>query len=113
MLEVLRQDYIRTARAKGLSERLVIFKHALRNSLIPILTIMANLLPALFGGSVIIESIFTIPGMGNLGFEAILTKDYPVIMAITAISALLTLVGLLLSDILYVLVDPRITFEKR
>jgi peptide/nickel transport system permease protein len=74
---------------------------------------MANLLPALFGGSVIIESIFTIPGMGNLGFEAILTKDYPVIMAITAISALLTLVGLLLSDILYVLVDPRITFEKR
>jgi peptide/nickel transport system permease protein len=112
MLEVLRQDYIRTAKAKGLSNRLVIFKHALRNSLIPIITIMAMLLPALIGGSVIIESIFTIPGMGNLGFEAILTKDYPVIMAVTAISAFLTLIGLLLSDVLYVMIDPRITFEE-
>jgi peptide/nickel transport system permease protein len=111
MLEVVREDYIRTARAKGLSERLVIFKHAFRNALLPLVTLLAFLLPAMFGGSVIIESIFSIPGMGQLGFEAVLSRDYPVIMAITTISALLTLVGLLLSDILYAVLDPRIKLE--
>ena len=111
MLEVIREDYVRTARAKGLSERVVIFKHAFRNALLPIITLLAFLLPSMFGGSVIIESIFSIPGMGQLGFEAVLSRDYPVIMAITTISALLTLVGLLLSDILYAVLDPRIKLE--
>jgi len=111
MIEVIRQDYILTARAKGLSEKIVVFKHAFRNSVIPIVTFLAFLLPAMIGGSVIVESIFSIPGMGKLGFEAVLSRDYPVIMAIATISALLTLVGILLSDILYVLVDPRISFE--
>ncbi len=111
MLEVIREDYVRTARAKGLSERTVIFKHAFRNALLPIVTLLAFLLPAMFGGSVIVESIFSIPGMGQLGFEAVLSRDYPVIMAITTISALLTLVGLLLADILYAALDPRIKLE--
>jgi len=108
MLEVIREDYVRTARAKGLSELVVIFKHAFRNALLPIVTLLAFLLPSMFGGSVIIESIFSIPGMGQLGFEAVLSRDYPVIMAITTISALLTLAGLLISDILYAALDPRI-----
>jgi len=111
MLEIIQQDYIRTARAKGLSETAVIMKHAFRNSLIPILTLMASLLPALLGGSVIIEQIFSIRGMGWLTFEAILNRDYPVIMGVFTISALLTLLGLLLSDIMYAMVDPRISFE--
>jgi peptide/nickel transport system permease protein len=112
MLDILRSDYIRTARAKGLPERTVIFKHALRNSLIPIVTLMAGLLPGLLGGSVIIETIFGIPGMGYLGYNAVLNRDYTVLMALFTISALLTLFGILLSDIVYVLVDPRISFEK-
>lgn len=112
MLEVIQQDYIRTARAKGLSEPAVILKHAFRNSLIPILTLMASLLPALLGGSVIIEQIFNIRGMGWLTFEAILNRDYPVVMGVFTISALLTLLGLLLSDIMYAVVDPRISFER-
>jgi len=111
MLEVIRQDYIRTARAKGLPEKVVIFKHAFRNSIIPIVTLLGYLLPGMFGGSVIIESIFSIPGMGQLGFEAVLSRDYPVVLAIATISAILTLLGLLLSDLLYVWVDPRITYE--
>jgi peptide/nickel transport system permease protein len=111
MLEVIREDYVRTARAKGLNERVVIFKHAFRNALLPIITLFASLLPAMFGGSVIIESIFSIPGMGQLGFEAVLSRDYPVIMAITTISAFLTLLGLLMSDILYAALDPRIKLE--
>lgn len=112
LLEVLREDYIRTARGKGLSERKILFKHALRNSLIPILTIVGSILPALIGGSVIIETIFSIPGIGRLGFEAILSRDYPVIMAIATISSFLTLIGILISDLTYVFVDPRISFEK-
>ena len=111
MLETIRQDYIRTARAKGLSEKAVIYKHALRNSLIPIVTLGGLLLPALFGGSVIIENIFTIPGMGQLGFDAILSRDYPVVMAISTIAAFLTLVGLLISDLCYALVNPTISLE--
>ena len=111
LLEVIRQDYIRTARAKGLSEGKVIFKHALRNAMIPFVTLMGTLLPAMIGGSVIVEQIFSIPGMGRLGFEAVLSRDYPTIMAIAAIEAVLTLISLLISDVLYVLVDPRISFE--
>jgi len=111
LLEVIRQDYIRTARAKGLREKVVIFKHALRNSLIPIVTLLATLLPAMIGGSVIIEQIFNIPGMGRLGFESVLARDYPTVMGIAVISALLTLVGILLTDFLYAVVDPRVTFD--
>ncbi|MBI4475314.1 MAG: ABC transporter permease, partial [Acidobacteria bacterium] len=113
MLEVIRQDFIRTARAKGLSERLVVYRHALRNSLIPIITLMADLLPALIGGSIVIETIFSIPGMGLLSYEALLNRDYPLIMAIFTLSALLTLIGILLADFLYTLIDPRIAYEKR
>lgn len=111
MLEVLRQDYIRTARAKGLDEKKVIFKHAFRNSLIPIITIASVILPALIGGSVIIEKIFNIHGMGWLSFEAILKRDYNIIMAVIYLSSILTLIGILISDILYVIVNPRITFD--
>jgi len=111
-LEVLRADFVRTARAKGVPERDVIGRHVFRNSIIPVVTLLGYVLPDLFGGSVIVESIFSIPGLGNLGFEAVLGRDYPVIMAIATISALLTLLGLLLSDLLYVLVDPRITYES-
>src|SRR5437773_11934984 len=87
MLEVVRQDFIRTARAKGLSERLVVYRHALRNSLIPIITLMADLLPALIGGSIVVETIFSIPGMGQLSFEAVLNRDHPLSMAVFTFSA--------------------------
>jgi peptide/nickel transport system permease protein len=113
MLEVINQQYITTARAKGLSERRVIFVHAFRNSLIPLITLMATLLPGLLGGSVIVEQIFTIPGMGLLAFEAILARDIPVIMAIAAISAFLTMMGILVADLMYAVVDPRIRLEGR
>lgn len=113
LLEVLREDYVRTATAKGLPRSQVLMKHALRNALIPIITILAGILPAMIGGSVIIESIFSIPGIGQLGFESVLSRDYPVIMAIATISAFLTLIGILISDIVYVLIDPRISFEAK
>ncbi len=113
MLEVIRQDYIRTARAKGLSERKVVLKHALRNSLIPIITLVGGLLPAMIGGSVIIETIFSIPGIGQLAFQAILDRDYPLIMAELVLSSSLTVIGILLVDILYSFVDPRIAFTKK
>jgi len=113
LLEVLREDFVRTATAKGLPKHKVLLKHALRNALIPIITILAGILPAMIGGSVIIESIFSIPGIGQLGFEAVLSRDYPVIMAIATISAVLTLFGILIADLVYVLVDPRISFEAR
>ena len=111
MLEVVRQDYIRTARAKGLPEKVVIMKHALRNSMITIITVIGALLPALLGGSVIVEQIFSIPGLGRLGFEAVLNRDFPQIMATATVGAVLTLVGILISDLLYGLVDPRISYE--
>ncbi len=113
MIEVVRQDYIRTARAKGLSERVVIYKHALRNSLIPIITLLAGLLPALVGGSLIVEMIFSIPGMGLLSFNALLARDYPVIMGVLTLSAVLTMFGVLFADLLYSMVDPRIAFAKK
>lgn len=113
MLEVLRQDFVQVARAKGLPERAVILKHALRNSLIPQVTILAEILPALIGGSVIMETVFSIPGLGQLGFEAVLARDYPIVLALLTVSALLTLIGILLSDILLAVVDPRIAFGRR
>lgn len=110
-IETLRSDYVRTARAKGLSRRSVLYVHALRNSLIPFVTIVAGLLPALFSGSVIIEQIFSIPGMGKLAYDSIYANDDPVIIAVVMISALLTMVGILISDLVYTLVDPRISFS--
>ncbi len=111
MLDTIRQDYIRTARAYGFSEKVVVLKYALRNSLIPIITLLATLLPALLGGSVIIETIFSIPGMGRLGFEAVLNRDYPLIMGTLSVSAFLTLISLILSDVMYAIVDPRIKLD--
>ncbi len=111
MIEVIRSDYIRTARAKGLSERVVVMKHALRNSLIPVVTLFASILPLLIGGSLIVEVVFDVPGMGRYAFEGLIARDYGIIMATTTFSALMTLVGILLSDIAYALVDPRISYE--
>ena len=113
MLEVLAQDYVQVARAKGLSEKTVILKHVLRNSLIPQVTILASILPGLIGGSVIIETIFSIPGLGQLGFESVLARDYPTVLALFTVSALLTLIGILISDLLLAVVDPRIVFGRR
>ncbi len=111
MLETLNEDYIRTAYAKGLSGTAAILRHALRNSLIPIITISAGLLPDLIAGSIVVESIFNIPGMGMLAFEAILNRDYPVINAILFFSAALTLLGILLADLSYAIIDPRISYD--
>jgi len=113
MLEVLGQDYVQVARAKGLKETVVVVKHALRNSLIPLVTMLAGLLPALIGGSVIIETIFSIPGLGQLGYESVRARDYPTVMALYSVSAVLTLIGILLSDLLLSVVDPRIAFGRR
>jgi len=108
MLEVIRQDYITTARAKGLSERVVIYKHALRNALLPVITILGLSIPGLIGGSVIFETIFAIPGMGQLFYMSVMSRDYPVVMGILFIGAILTLVGNLVADISYAVADPRI-----
>lgn len=108
MLEVIRQDYITTARAKGLPERVVIFKHALRNALLPVITILGLSVPGLIGGSVIFESIFAIPGMGQLFYQAVMARDYPLVMGELVIGAVLTLLGNMLADLGYALVDPRI-----
>lgn len=111
LLDIIRADFIRTARAKGLPEGVVIIKHAARNGMIPIITLLATILPVLIGGSVVIEVIFGIPGMGRFAFESILTRDYNAIMAVLLISSGLTLIGMLISDLTYALVDPRITFD--
>lgn len=111
MIETISQDYIRTARAKGLSERVVVLKHALRNSAIPILTLLASVLPVLIGGSIIIETVFDIPGVGSYAFTGLQLREYNVIMATVLFSSLLTMLGFLLSDITYALVDPRIRYE--
>jgi len=111
MLGVISQDYIRTARAKGLPERTVIYKHALRNALLPIITVLGLSIPALISGSVILETIFSIPGMGRLMVEAVFTRDYNVVMAGLVVSALLTLAGNLIADIAYVYADPRIRYK--
>jgi peptide/nickel transport system permease protein len=108
MLEVIRQDYIMTARAKGLSERAVIYKHALRNALLPVITILGLSIPGLIGGSVIFETIFAIPGMGQLFYMSVMARDYPVVMGILFIGAVLTLLGNLIADVSYAVADPRI-----
>lgn len=108
MLEVQGQDYVRTARAKGLPEDTVHYKHALRNALIPFVTMFGLLLPGLIGGSVIIETIFSWPGLGRLGYDAIMSRDLPVVLSINFMTAVLVLAGTTLSDILYAFVDPRI-----
>lgn len=111
MLGTLQQDYIRTARAKGLAQEVVFYKHALRNSVRPLITGIGGLLPALIGGSVIIETIFAYPGIGRMGYEAVLERDYPTLVAMNFIVAALVLLGNLISDILYAVVDPRVRLE--
>ena len=108
MLEVEGQDYVRTAKAKGLTSEQVHYKHALRNALLPFVTMFGLILPGLIGGSVIIESIFSWPGMGRMAYEAILARDYPIILTVNFISAVLVLIGTFISDVLYLVVDPRI-----
>lgn len=108
MLEIIGQDYVRTAQAKGLTENQVYYRHALRNALLPFVTMFGLILPGLIGGSVIIESIFSWPGMGRMAYEAILARDYPVILTVNFITAVLVLIGTLISDLLYMIVDPRI-----
>jgi len=108
MLEVMRQDYIRTARAKGLSENEVIYKHALRNALMPVITILGLSLPGIIGGSVIMETVFSIPGMGQLMFQSVLSRDYNVAMGILVPAAFLTMLGNFLADIAYAFTDPRV-----
>lgn len=112
MLEVLEQDYVRTARAKGLDEDRVIYRHALRNALLPFVTMFGFLVPGLISGSVIFEQIFAWPGLGLLGYEAIMTRDFPTILTLNFFAAALTLLGVLISDVLYALVDPRIRLER-
>ena len=108
MLEVIRADYITAARAKGLSERAVIYKHAMRNALLPVITILGLSVPGLIGGSVIFETIFAIPGMGQLFYMSVMTRDYPLIMGVLTIGAVLTLIGNILADAGYAVADPRI-----
>ncbi|HET6245137.1 MAG: ABC transporter permease [Bacteroidetes bacterium] len=113
MLNVLGQDYIRTARAKGLNENTVIWKHAFRNSLIPIITLFASIFPAAISGSFVIEYIFSIPGMGKISLDALIARNYPIVFTVMLFTAILTLVGNLVADILYAVVDPRISFTKK
>jgi peptide/nickel transport system permease protein len=111
MLEVIRQDYVRTAKAKGLSDEAVYYKHALRNALLPIITIFGFLIPDLIGGAVIIETVFAWPGIGRLSYQAVLARDYPVVMTLLTISAVLTLIGNFVADLLYGIADPRIRYR--
>jgi len=113
MLNVLNQDYIRTARSKGLAEGKVIWKHALRNSLLPIITLFANVFPLAIGGSVVLEFIFSIPGMGKLAFEAIFARNYPIVLSVVMFASILTMLGYLIADILYAVVDPRISYSSK
>lgn len=111
-LEVLNQDYIRTARAKGLSEHTVIYKHVFRNTMVPIVTMMAGVIPSLFGGMMILEQVFALPGIGQIAYQALVQGDIPFIMGYNMFIAVLTVIGTLLSDITYMLVDPRIKITK-
>ncbi|MBI4544141.1 MAG: ABC transporter permease [Gemmatimonadetes bacterium] len=111
MLEVIRQDYIRTARAKGLPERSVVLKHALRNSLIPVITLLGLYLPLLFSGAVFVETIFSWPGMGRVIVDAIFQRDYPLVMATSFLFAVMVVLGNLLADVLYAVADPRIRYD--
>ena len=111
MLEVIRQDYVRTAKAKGIPDEEVYYKHALRNALLPIITIFGFLIPDLIGGAIIMETIFAWPGIGRLSYQAVLARDYPVVMTILTISAVLTLIGNFIADVLYGVADPRIRYR--
>lgn len=111
MLEVIKQDYIRTARAKGLKEKTVIYRHAFRNAVIPIITLLGFTIPGLLSGAVITETIFALPGLGKITIEATMTRNYPLILGINAMLAFLTLLGALVADILYAIADPRIRYE--
>ncbi|MBO5724108.1 MAG: ABC transporter permease, partial [Lentisphaeria bacterium] len=113
MLETLKMDYIRTARAKGVPEREVIFHHAMRNVMILLITLFAGLLPSLISGSILLEYVFNIPGMGSLSMMALSSRDIPLLMALFGMGGALTLLGILLADILYVLADPRIDFNSQ
>jgi peptide/nickel transport system permease protein len=113
MINTLSQDYIRTARAKGLDEKDVLWKHAFKNSLLPIITLFANVFPLVISGAIIIENKFSIPGMGKTAIEAISARNYPMIYTIVMFSAILTMVGYLVADILYAVVDPRISYNKK
>ena len=110
MLETLNQDYIRTARAKGLSERVVLYRHAFRNGLMPLITVMASILPGLIAGSVIIETIFGVPGMGKLYIDAVEARDRELLLSITLIGSILQLIGFLISDLMYAVADPRVSY---
>ena len=111
VLENLLSDYARTARAKGVSDRDVLWRHVFRNSLLPLITVSAALLPGLLSGSVIVESIFSIDGMGKLGVEAVKAKDRELVLSLTLVSGLLTLLGYLIADIFYAIVDPRVSYD--
>ncbi len=111
MLEVLNSDYIRTARAKGLKERVVIYKHAFRNTLIPLVTSMAGLLPGLFSGAIITEQVFDLPGIGNMAYKAMIAGDIPFIMGYNMFLAILSVIGVLLADLMYAVVDPRVKLQ--
>lgn len=111
MLEVIRHDYIRTAKSKGLPEETVYYKHALRNALLPIITLFGFLIPGLIGGSIIMETVFAWPGIGRLAYQAVLARDYPVVMTINTITAVLVLIGNFVADILYGIADPRIRYQ--
>jgi len=112
MSQTLQQDFIRTARAKGLPKKTVLWKHAFRNALLPVITIFSGVFPYLLGGSVIMESVFSIPGMGITIFQGIASQDYPVIMAVFLVTGIMTMCGFLLCDFLYAWADPRISFAK-
>lgn len=113
MLTVVRQDYIRTAKAKGLEEKSIIWKHAFRNSLFPIITLFAYIFPAAIAGSVTIEVIYSIPGMGKLAVDSIVARDWPVVFTILMFAAILTMIGNLVADLLYALADPRVSYSKK
>lgn len=111
MLEVVRQDFVRTARSKGLGERVVVYKHALRNAVIPLVTLLGLSLPNLFSGGILIETVFTIPGIAYTLYQGVIARDYPIILGITLMLAILTVIGNLVADVAYGLVDPRIRFD--
>ena len=113
MVDVLSRDYIMAARSRGISNRKILLSHALKNAMLPVITILGLSIPGLIGGSVIFESIFSIPGMGQLFYQSVLSRDYPTIMGILVIGAVLTLLGNLIADILYAVVDPRIRYQEK
>jgi peptide/nickel transport system permease protein len=110
-LEVIRQDYVRTARAKGLPEDRVVYRHVFKNTLIPVVTLLGLLLPALFSGSIILEYVFSWPGIGELFFDSVSSRDYPVIMGLSFITAVIVLISTLVADLLYAWADPRVTYH--